>query len=139
MSREHLMIIVEDDVFRLIFSHQINAKGVAKPVRVAGVIDVAVDIKIRIHRAVFADKFVALQIADSGRKIHRNGKILVLRDQFAHIPGRKHTAGSGVQQQPEGTGLADHFSMGICKHVVPGKETDTGRRGKSMNGNLFPD
>ena len=137
MLRQDLMVIVQDDPFGLILTHQVNAQGVAEPVRIAGVVDMAVDIQVGIDWVVLGDEFFTLEVADSGRKIHRDGKILVVRDEFADIARREHPAGPDVQQEPEGPGFSDHFSVFVGKDVVAGEETDPGRGREGVDGDLL--
>ena len=133
------MVIVENDMIRLVFLHKADAEGITKQIRIAGIVDMPVNIQISIDGAVFADEFLSLKFAYCSRKIHWNRKIFVFRNQFRDVTGREHPAGAKVQKEPQRTGLTDHFTPFIGENIIPGKEKNTGRRRKSMQGDFFTD
>ena len=135
--RQDLMIIVQDDTLKFVFGHQLNTEGIAEHIRIAGIVDMAVDIQVGIDRMVLGDEFLALEVTDRSGKVHRDRKILVVRDELADIARREHLAGPDIQEEPKGAGFADHLPVFVGKDIVAGEETDPGRGPEGMDGDLL--
>ena len=131
------MVVIQDDLFRFVFRHPFYPECIAQPIRIPGIIDMAIHVNIGVDRSIFRNELFSLKVADCGREIHGDGQIPVVRDQAGNIAGRQHPPCLCIQKQPEGPRLTDHLPTLIGHHIIPGKKTDACRHGKGVQGDLF--
>jgi len=137
LIRENLVVIIQNHGFRLETGHHLHPKGIAEPIGIACVIDMAVHIQIRVDRLEGGDKFFALDHSDHSGKIHRDAEIPVIRDQTGDIAGGQHFPGLNIHDDPEGACFTDHLTACISNHVIPREKPAANRHREGGNRNSF--